>query len=79
MNNEHKLWRELYEAAAREPDLRLRLRRITKAQHAILAHALVLELTRGSDEECTELEQAADGLRLMKLAYQSAENSLLVQ
>ena len=79
MNNQHQLWRELYEAADREPNRGLRLRRIMKAQSAILEHALVLELTNGSDEECCDVERAAEGLRLMKLAHQSAEDSLLIQ
>lgn len=70
MDNQHELWRELYEAADREPNRRLRLRRIMRAQSAILEHALFLELTDGSDEECRELERAAEGLCLMKLANQ---------
>jgi hypothetical protein len=69
MANQNELWRELYKAAAREPDRGLRLHRIVEAQTAMLQHALFLEQTQGSDEECRELEQAADELRLMKLVY----------
>jgi hypothetical protein len=65
-----ELWRELYEAASREPNRGLRLRRIMEAQNAMLEHALFLEASHGSDEECRELEQAADTLRLMKIACQ---------
>lgn len=60
-------WKELYEAANRETDRGLRLGKIMEAQKAILKHALFLERTHGSDEECLELEQAAEGLQDMKV------------
>ncbi len=68
MNGRHELWRELYEAAASEPDCRLRILWIMEAQDAILEHALLLEVSHGTDEECCDLERAAEGLRRMKIA-----------
>jgi hypothetical protein len=69
MANQHELWREFYEAADKESNRGMRLCRMLEAQNAMLEHALFLEHTHGTDEECRELEQAADGLRRMKLAY----------
>ena len=68
MDKHHELWRELYEAADRKPNRGLRILRIMEAQGAMLEHALVLEVSRGSDQECLDLEQAAEGLRRMKVA-----------
>jgi hypothetical protein len=70
MSNCHQLWRELYEAAVREPNKGLRIHRIMEAQNALLEHALFLELSKESDEECSDVERAAEGLRRMKLACQ---------
>jgi hypothetical protein len=64
-----QLWRELYESARIEANRELRFRQIIEAQKAMLEHALFLERTEGSDEECRELEQAADGLQRLRLAY----------
>ncbi|HVO62598.1 MAG TPA: hypothetical protein VMT53_16810 [Terriglobales bacterium] len=72
MVSQHEIWRELYEAADREKNRGLRFLRIVEAQKAMLQYALILEETCGSDEECRELEQAAESLRLMKVACQSA-------
>ncbi len=71
MGERHELWRELYEAAARESNRGLRIYRIMEAQSAMLEHALVLEVSQGSDQECLDLERAAEGLRRMKVACQT--------
>ena len=63
MGGRGELWRELYEAAAKETNRGLRIRRIMAAQSAMLERALVLEESQGSDQECCDLEQAAEGLR----------------
>lgn len=70
MEKQHELWRELYEAAAREPNRGRRILWIVEAQSAMLEHALVLEVSQGSDQECLELERAAEGLQRLKVACQ---------
>ena len=70
MEAKHKHWHELYEFVYKEPNRGLRLHWIVETQKAMLEHAWFLEQTHGSDEECRELERAAEGLRLIKLASQ---------
>ena len=70
MEAQHMHWHELYESACREPNRGLRLHRIMETQKAMLEHAWFLEQTHGSDEECSELERAAEGLQRIKLASQ---------
>ena len=70
MEAQHMHWHELYESACREPNRGLRLHRIMETQKAMLEHAWFLEQTHESDEECRELERAAEALRRIKLASQ---------
>ncbi len=70
MKAQREHWHELYDFAYRERNRGLRLQRIMEAQKAMLKHAWFLEQTHGSDDECRELELAAEGLRRIKLACQ---------
>lgn len=68
MKAQPKHWHELYESACREPNRRLRLHLIMETQKEMLEQAWFVEQRHGSDEECRELERAAEALRRIKLA-----------